>query len=205
MRKKTKAILVVKGDAYVDSCFNFDFNEQNEKRIWYEMDELNERNSDTIRKMELAEAALPKYPDYDIIYAWIGWGKKESGQPEEARKAYLEGLMKSRRKSGLCGDLGMLEFEPYNNLHEAVKWWIRSCAIQSVEGQYSDGFSFLNLATIAKYLRLKKCYSKLFEQSKKIQNIIFDAAGESQRKYMVRDQGNNLIKQAITLLCKNYL
>lgn len=209
---KKRKIPLIK-DAYVNSCFNFDFKEENEERHFYEMEDLNEIFHQDLNELvnipEKAtvsvEKAIKEYPDFDVLYTWLGtcYSKRELNKPEKAREICLEGLRKCRRKSYLCGKLGMLEFES-NNLPEAVKWWIRSCAVQSVGGQYLDGFSFLNLATIAKYLGLNECYHVLFDKSKKIQYIIFDAIGESEKASIVREQGNNSIEQAITLLCKHY-
>jgi len=197
-KKKTQA-----RDSFVDS-FNFNFREEEDNRDWKEMKDLSEvcpyQSAQTHNmKIIAVETVLQKYPDYDVLYSWLGSLKG----PKEARKVYLEGLKKSRIKAHLCGDLGKLAFEE-NNLSEAVKWWIRSCAIQAVGKRYTDGFSFLNLATIAKYFGLNDCYSKLFDQSKKIMNIVFDATGELQRASIVQKQGNNSIKQAIKLLCKDY-
>jgi len=202
-------------DSFVVSCFDFDFREEDDNRHWKEMKDLSEiywkemkevysGNTGICSKAIISlETALEKYPDYDVLYSWLGFCKRVLNGAKEARKIYLKGLKKSRTKAPLCGALGMLAFEE-NNLSEAVKWWIRSCAIQTVGKRYTNGFSFLNIATIAKYLGLKDCYSKLLEQSKKIQNVIFDASGERQRASIVQKQGNNSIKQAIEILCKDY-
>ena len=179
---KKKKLFFATEDAYINSCFDFDFKEENEIRHFYEIEDLKEIfYQDLNGLINIPEKAtnsvkkvIKEYPDFDVLYIWLGtcYNKHELNKPEKAQQIFLEGIMKCRRKSCLCGKLGMLEFES-NNLSGAVKWWIRSYVLQSKSDQYSDGFSFLNLATIAKYLNLNNCYQVLFEQSKKIQNITF--------------------------------
>jgi hypothetical protein len=147
---------------------------------------------------------LEIYPDYDVLYLWLGYCKKVLDGVDEARKIYLMGLEKSRLRAHLCSRLGMLAFEE-NNLSNAVKWWIRSCAIQATGGKYVDGTSFLNLAIIAKYLNLKKCHSKLWRQSLAIKDQTLTPSAELQRASMVQKQGTGSIAQAIEKLCVNYL
>jgi hypothetical protein len=202
-------------DSFVDSCFDFIFREVPENRNWEEIIDLSEifskemkdafsgNTESCYRAIPLLNAQLQKYPDYDLLYCWLGFCKKALYGPNEARRTYLEGIEKSRSRAVICGRLGMLAFEEYD-LPDAVKWWIRSCAIQVTGEKYVDGFSFLNLATIAKYLGLKKCYSKLWHRSLAIKDQAFTGSGEQQRALMAQQQRSEPIIEAIEKFCKNY-
>jgi hypothetical protein len=98
----------------------------------------------------------------------------------------------------------MMEFEA-NNLPDAVIWWIKSCAIQLSGASAAYGFSFLNLAYIAKGLGLANCNAVLLEQTDMRSSIRFDAEGAIQRYNLAANQGSEPIRQAILLLCDYYI
>jgi len=203
-------------DSYVKLCFDFNLKEAPDNRNWREIAEITEIyskemqnafNGDTqscTRAMNLIETVLPKHPDFDVLYCWLGYCRKMVYGNNEARKTYLQGLEKSRLRAELCGMLGKLSFAE-NNLADAAMWWIRSCAIQSNSGDFQDGFSFLNLATVAKYLNLKNCYIKLWNRDLSIRNHAFTPIAEQERAFMVQQQGNSSILKAIEKLCTEYI
>jgi tetratricopeptide (TPR) repeat protein len=197
------------GNAYVDSCFWFDFEEIDDERKWHAIDGLKNiislaENGETEKALSLAEASLSQYPDYYFLYYWIGKLKGKMGQQGEPKKTYIEGLKKCRSKVTLCGGLAMMGFEA-NNLSDAVMWWIKSCAIQLSGASAEDGFSFLNLAYIAKGLGLANCNAALLEQTDRRLSIRFDAEGAIERYNLAANQGSEPIRQAILLLCDYYI
>ena len=55
-------------DSYVDSCFQFDFEESGESRVWHEITVLKDipflADKDKTKALMVAEAALQEYADY---------------------------------------------------------------------------------------------------------------------------------------------
>ena len=196
------------GDSYIDSCFQFDFEEFSESRVWQEITPMKEIPflADTNKRIALAtaETALKQYADYSFLYYWIGKLRGDLNFPGEPKITYLEGLQKGRNKPFLCGGIAVWEFDR-SNLAEAVKWWIKSCAIQLSCKLSNDGFSLLNLAYIAEGLKLSNYHAPLLKEAQRIQNIRFDGVGANQRYRLAYDQGNTSIKSAIALLCDYYL
>ena len=196
------------GDPYVDSCFQLDFDELDEPRVWSEITDLKDipflADDDKRKALDVAEKALKAYPDYDFTYFWVGKLRGSLDYPGEPRKTYLEGMQKSRSKLNLCTGMASWELEQ-NNLAEAVKWYLKSCALQLGGKMYRAEFPFLNLAYIAEGLNLAKCKAALLKQVERIRNIRFDAEGANQRYRLAAEQGDNSIKKAISLLCDYYL
>ena len=196
------------GDPYVDSCFQFDFEEFDEPRVWHEIASLKDipliADTDKNKALAIAEAAIQEFKDYSFLYYWIGKLRGQLNYAGEPKKTYLEGLQKGRNKPILCGGIAMWEFE-HKNLAEAVKWWIKSCAIQLSCSLSKDGFSFLNLAYVSEGLGLSVCQTTLLEESNRLQSIAFDSIGANQRYSLAYNQGNQSIKNAISLLCNFYL
>jgi hypothetical protein len=196
------------GDPYVDSCFQLDFDELDEPRVWHEIAELKDipllADSDKKKALDAAEKALKAYPDYDFAYFWVGNLRGLLAYPGEPRKTYREGMKRSRSKLNLCIGVANWEFEQ-NNLAEAVRWYIRSCALQLGGKMYRAEFPFLNLAYIAEGLNLAKCKTALLKQVERIRNIKFDTEGANKRYRLAAEQGNDSIKKAISLLCDYYL
>jgi hypothetical protein len=208
-----------KKDPYVDSCFDFNFRESPEKLSFSMLKDREEIFSPVMNgspgnneSYSIAIASLENqlkfYPSHEILYIWLGFCQKKLFGSVEARKTYLEGIEKSRERALICQALAKLDFED-NNLSDAVKWWIRCCAIEAINGREQCGFSFICLAKIAKFLGLKKCYSKLSTRGAWIKssvawsNSLFDKELEP-LELMVNQQRNDSIAKAITKLCKEY-
>lgn len=197
------------GDNYIDSCFDSKLEELSESRQWHQIPDLASIPSlatsgrhDTA--LETILKALDHYPDYDFLYTWLGHIQGERGRPDLARDALLKGIQRSRSKSGLCDDLGMLEFEA-SHLPEAVQWWVRSCAIQLAYGHLRHANPFLRLATIALAIGLPECHTALLQTCDRIQYVRLNAAGEEACVRLVYAQGTKSIRQAIEMLCTSYL
>jgi len=195
------------GIPYVDACFQFDYEEFNEPRRWHELPAMREIPDlafiDKKKALIAAETALQGNTDYSFLYYWTAKLRGEMGYPGEPQKTYLEGLHKGRNKPMLCGGLAMWEFQQ-ENLAEAVKWWIQSCAIQMSCRLSTDSFSLLNLAYIAEGLQIPECQALLYREAQALQSVKFDSLGAAQRYQLAARQGNNPIKTAIKLLCVFY-
>lgn len=198
----------VTGDSYVDSCFQFEFEEFDEHRVWHEIASLKDipllaEEGDKKKALDVAEIALKEYPDFDFTYLWVGKLRASLGYSGEPPKTYFEGMQNSRSKLSLCTGMANWEFE-HNNLAEAVKWYIKSCALQLGGKTDREAFPFLNLAYIAEGLYLTKYKTSLLKQVDRIQNIRFDAEGTRQRYQLAAAQGTISIQKAISLLCDYY-
>lgn len=196
------------GDPYVDDCFHFDFEEFEEPRRWAAMPGIKDipyiADTDKQKALTAAEAALKDNPDYSFLFYWIAKLRGSLGVAGEPQKTFLEGLQKGRNKPILCGGLAMHAFER-DDLAEAVKWWLKSAAVQWNCKLSVDGFSLLNLAYIAEGLHMPECQAPLLKAAQEIQSIRFDAVGANQRYQMAHAQGTPSIKKAIALLCSFYL
>ncbi len=196
------------GDPYVDDCFHFDFEEFEEPRRWAAMPGIKDipyiADTDKQKALTAAEAALKDNPDYSFLFYWIAKLRGSLGMPGEPQKTYLEGLQKGRNKPILCGGLAMHAFE-HGDLAEAVKWWIKSAAIQFSCKLSVDGFSLLNLAYIAEGLHMPECQAPLLKAAQQLQSISFDAIGANERYHLALTQGNDSIKTAFDILCMFYL
>lgn len=195
------------GDKYVDSCFQCNFKEDSETRNWDNLDDLKDIPSlynagQKPKALQLAEAALAKYPDYDFVYGWLGRIREGLQYPDEPERSYHEGLRHSRSKASLCANLAMAAFEK-GVLADAVTWWVKACAVLMGGGKAKDAYPFLNLAYIAEGLRLIGPNKQLLAWTEAIQSggLMFDADGANQRYRLANSQGNESIKKAIELLC----
>lgn len=195
-------------DAYVNSCFNLDFRECEETRMWANIDKLKEipqlfQAGKKDKARELVETALVEYSDYDFVYIWMGNLLEDKKQPQEALKIYHLGIRECRSKAYLCDNIGQLALER-KDLPEAVKWLIKSCAVQLGGGKAQDAISFINLGYIAEGLGLPNCAIQLFEWGDAIdpRQIRFDAVGVNYRHQLASTQGTPSIKQAIRAFCQ---
>jgi hypothetical protein len=120
----------------------------------------------------------------------------------------LKGLPDATR----CSNNGDKAFEA-GNLEGAITWWIRSCALQRNEGIvfYSKYYSkpFYYLSSFARQFELESCQKTLFANvdNRTFQNICtYQSQSEIEKiKEMAKKQGTDDMKNAIKLLCQEYL
>jgi len=199
------------GDPYVDSCFTFDFQEVDEARDWYQIDELRKvtelgEQGKVKKAMSLLESIWGQYIDFDFVYIWKVILLDKMGKIDDARAVIHEGLAKSKKKYSLCNQLATIEFES-GSLAEAVRWWVKSAAAQMSIGQVDSFPPFLYLAYIAEALGDSASSNRLLSEVDKIRygQIRLDATGQSKVFSKVSREGNDSMRRAIQLLCKNYL
>ncbi|MEN6313833.1 MAG: hypothetical protein ABFD25_06260 [Clostridiaceae bacterium] len=196
------------GDLFVDECYQFEFEEYSDPRRWFSLPIVKDipdlASTDKRKALAIAESLMQDYSDYSFLFYWIGKLKGELGFAGEPSFTLLDGLKKGRNKPVLCGGLAINAFEK-SNLSEAVKWWIKSCAIQLSCHLSTDSFSLLNLAYIAEGLHLPVCQKFLYQKAQALQSVKFDSIGASQRYTLAKNQGSRSIKAAIKLLCSFYV
>ena len=209
-------------DEYVNQCFSFPFEEEIETRDWRQMEATSQiptlfRSSNRMEVLAQVKNALALYPDFDFVYVWKGYiQRKKFFNPVLEKATYEEGLKKSKSKVSLLDKLGQWYFDEADinikvmehNLHEAIKCWIQSCAIQMSTNQRTDAHPFMMLEYIANLLKAKKEENALHIQNTLIQNIALDSSGEHKLflhlGLYTSEKERKSIKKALKLLCKHY-
>jgi HEAT repeat protein len=199
------------GDPYVDDCFQMDFDELYDERDWFKMPEAkaipaaaNVGRQDEASR--LAAELTRTHPDFYFGYYWLAVLYRKQKRYDDARQALLEGLRQAKSKQDLCDGMAEMEWERHN-LPEAVKWWIKSVALQ-VGSQYAtDYVPFLYLSYVAEALGIQVACSKLRSWVDSIRSgqLRLDAQAANALYSATSSQGTAAIRRAIELLLKHYL
>jgi tetratricopeptide (TPR) repeat protein len=196
-------------DSYVGSCFEVEFDELHESRDYRQIPELQRvaelGNRDEIgAALDLLRSVAERYPDYDFIYGWRAILLSKSGHLEGARAAIHEGLARSRSKYALCEDMGNIEFE-WGNLAEAVKWWIKSIALQKRATATDSWHSYVYLAGVAAALGEEPASSTLLEAVDRQwpEKVRLNGQGRGRVALRVASEGNASMRRAIQRLCED--
>jgi hypothetical protein len=142
------------GDRYVDRCFECQWSELDEPRLWssdLELKAVANLANDGQDSEALARLAKlwESYRDHDFVYGWKARILVRQGQRNDAIKLLDEGISRCRTKFTLCANRAEIEYNS-GDLSEAVVWWIRSAVSQvSLQGRPLLDSPFLHLAYIA--------------------------------------------------------
>jgi tetratricopeptide (TPR) repeat protein len=199
------------GDPYVDNCFQIDFDESYEERNWFNMPEAkaipDAGNAGQIEEaLSLAERLKRKYPDFYFSYYWFAVLYRKQRRYDEARRSLMEGLSFAKSKQSLCTEMGEMEWE-LQDLFEAVKWWIKSVAVQ-VGSQYAtDYVAFLHLSYVAEALGIRSACLRLRSWVDRMSpgQIRLTAQAANEFYLTTSRQGTLAIRLAIEVLEKQYL
>jgi tetratricopeptide (TPR) repeat protein len=112
---------------YVRRCLTPEFVEENETRTFRSdpvfASVLTPLNAGQYAKaIEAAELLLPRFPDLDIVYHWLGSAHRSTQQLARSREILSEGIWKAKRKWNLLTDMGEIEWKS-GDIHAAVYWW----------------------------------------------------------------------------------
>ncbi|NLI19946.1 MAG: molecular chaperone DnaK [Clostridiales bacterium] len=148
--------IAMTGDPYVDNCFQIDFDEFYEERDWFNIPEAkaiaDAGNAGLIGEaLRLAADFRQEYPDFYFCYYWFAILYRKQKRYDDARKSLMEGLHFAKSKESLCAKMGDVEWEVHD-LHEAVKWWIKSIVVQLGSQYATDDDAFLYLSYVAETL-----------------------------------------------------
>ena len=94
---------------------------------------------------------MPRFPDFDLVYKWIGSAYRSTQQFTKSRDILSEGIGKAKRKCLLLTDMGETEWQS-GNINEAVYWW--SQALHCLSANPIDYNAYLLLSYVAKGLGL---------------------------------------------------
>jgi Zn finger protein HypA/HybF involved in hydrogenase expression len=198
-------------NAYVDSCFEIEFEEFADPRIdshHPEVGVIHEKfEQGAIEEAyRLSEAFRDKYPDFDLPYLWLADLYCKQGRYDEARNATTDGLQRAKAKYRLCHRRGYVEWKT-NNVERAAKWWIKSIIIQISTKNLSDWAPFLYLSYIAEFNR------RLFDAADRLLRYV-DRIGTGKPRLNPTEAAklrfdarrcHSDVQQAIAVLYKEYL
>jgi HEAT repeat protein len=199
------------GDPYVDDCFRMDFDELYDERDWFEMpeakavpDAANSGRADDA--LGLAQELVRKHPDFYFGYYWLAVLHRKQKRYDDARQSLLDGLRSARSKQSLCTGMGEMEWER-RNLPEAVKWWIKSVAVQVGSQYVTDYPAFLQLSYVAEALGLGDACSKLRSWVDRLRagGVRLNAEAANPLYLATSRQGTRAMRVAVELLEKQYL
>jgi HEAT repeat protein len=203
--------IVKTGDAYIDDCFNIDFEEMVEERDWFKIAEAkaipDTANAGLINEaLPLAEELRRKYPDFYFGYYWLAVLYRKQKRYDEARNVLLDGLKSARSKQNLCTALGDMEWEK-QNLSEAVKWWIKSITVQLGSQYVTDYVAFLKLSYVAESfgIRLASLELRAWVDRLRSGQIRLNAQAANELYAATSRQGNPTMRLAIENLESHYL
>ncbi len=140
-------------DTNSDHCFSPDLIQDDEKRVWSKIEELNQipalvKESKLDEALEVIEACESRFADFDFIYAWKANIHHKKGNINTARQILMAGLSSSVSKHLICDRLGFLESQT-GDIESAVQWWIKSIVLMSRNNRDTLWEPFLYLAHIA--------------------------------------------------------
>lgn len=206
------------GDAFIDSCFHFDFIVLDEVRDWSQIPEaaaLVKKANESIfsghpgkvkEAIILAEELRKKYPDFDFCYAWLGELYLHLNSYGEAQKAVADGLRLARSKDHLCEKMAMIHLKVCE-LDEAVKWWIRALVIEISARKQNNIETLLYLSYVAEALELDIECQALRNEVDRISTSGFRLASDIVQNLSALSQasGSPSLKRAIALFVREYI
>jgi hypothetical protein len=204
--------IAMTGDPYVDDCFQIDFDEFYEERDWFNIPEAKAiaeaGNAGLIDEaLRLTADLRQKYPDFYFCYYWFAILYRKQKRYDDARKSLMEGLHFAKSKESLCAKMGDVEWEVHD-LHQAVKWWIKSIAIQlGSQSVTDDDGVFLSLSYVAEALGMIGVCSKLRSWADRLRlgQIRLNAQPANDIYLATSRQATPAMRLAIELLDKHYL
>lgn len=154
------------------------------------------------REVQLAKGLIKKYPDFYILYHWLGAYHRHHHNLAEAKAILADGIKHSIQKHDLYADYGLVEKEE-SNLQEAVKWWIKSAILQVISINSLDDYRpFMYLAYVASNCGLEQESSKLL----KMADCIMPIRLTQDEQYELRKLYHNIdMKKAVKLFVATFI
>ena len=116
--------------AYVRSCSEAAFSEENEERT-FRSDPAFQRVLDALNSQQYpaaikaAEDLLPRFSDFDLPYKWLGSAYRATDQLQQSRDVLGRGLARAKRKAILLTDMGETAWR-MGDIHHAVYYWCQA-------------------------------------------------------------------------------
>lgn len=153
-------------EEYVGRCLALEFPEKSETRSFQSDPRftpiLTALNSQQYAKaIAAAQAILPRFKDFDLVYTWLGNAYRSIQQFDRSREILSEGLARAKRKSLLLTEMGETEWQ-LGNINRSVYWW--SQALHCLSSNLTDYKAYLFLSYVAKGLQLTDVERQLLDQ-----------------------------------------
>jgi len=196
-------------EEYVRRCMQQEFQEGSETRTVRDdpgfakvLEPLNAQ--DFPKAIEMGRRIIPKYPDFDLPYKWLGFALCAVGKFDESRKVYSQGLALSKRKLIILTDMGETEWQS-GNIAAAVYAW--SQALHSLSAKPMDYNAYLLLSYVAKGLQLEDTAAAFLARVDKLRAGTVRMEPNSAARLTTLSGKNNLgaIREVLKQLQKKYL
>ena len=193
---------------YVRRCLIAEFKEEQEIRTFRTdpafAEILTPLNAKQYSKaIKEGQAILPRFPDFDLIYKWIGSAYRYSQQLTKSRDILSEGIGKAKRKSLLLTDMGETEWQ-LGNLNEAVYWW--SQALHCLSANPIDHNAYLLMSYVAEGIGLADFGQKLLSRvdSLKAGQIRLERTSAESLLRLVKNNKTDAIQKTLKDLQSKY-
>ena len=188
-------------EIYVRSCAEAAFSEQKEERT-FRSDPAFQRVLDPLNSQHYAAAImagddlLPLFPDFDVLYNWLGSAYRSSDQLQQSLGVLGRGLAKAKRKVFLLTEMGETLWR-IGDLHQAVYYWCQ--AVHCLSSNPVDYNAYLLLSYVAKGCGLGDIEQRLLGRVDAMQGgqSRLGAATAGRLTELVRNQRDHAIDRAL--------
>lgn len=193
---------------YVSRCLKVEYSEKPETRTFRTdaafaeiLEPLNARQY--TQAIKAGEAILPRFPDFDLIYKWIGSAYRNNDEQFRSYDVLTEGIKKAKRKCLLLTDMGETEWQ-LRRINEAVYWW--SQALHCLSSNPIDYNAYLLLSCVAKGLGLTEFERALLARvdSIKIGQVRLDTTTAESLLHLVKVNRTEAMKKTLRELQAKY-
>lgn len=194
---------------FVRKCLEPQYREEKEDRKWDspEAKEVNTLlNSGKYEECaRAAEAKAAESSDLDLYYDWGGSACLKMNDYDRARKIFLQGIAKGKRKSLNCTMMGEVEWKA-RNAKEALYWWAQAVHCRESIKDYADENPYLYLHYFADGLGLSDVAAALIERVDRIRySIRLNATPAADLRDLVRQQMTPGMRNVLVGLRERYL
>jgi tetratricopeptide (TPR) repeat protein len=195
-------------DDYVRRCLAVEFQDENESRTFKSdpalttvLTPLNSREYS--KAIKAGNELLSRFPDFDLIYKWIGSAYRATQQLQSSREILSEGLTKVKRKSLLLTDIGETEWR-LGNLEAALYWW--SQALHCLSVNMIDYNAYLLMSYLAKVMDLPDFEEVLLSRADALRGgqVRLDSQTAGQLTTLVENNKTDAIKKVLQGLQVKY-
>jgi hypothetical protein len=154
---------------------------------------------------QAAEAKAAENSDLDLFYDWGGSAYIKMKDLDRARRMFLEGLSKGRRKSLNCNMMGECEWKA-RNAKEATYWWAQAVHCRESIRDYEES-PYLYLHYVADGLGLPDVAAAFIARVDRIRfgGIRLNATAASDLRGLVREQATPGMRVVLKGLRDKYL
>jgi hypothetical protein len=168
------------------------------------LDPLNSRRYEEAARQ--AKDLLSRYPDFDLVYKWLGMACRQLGEETTARDFIQQGLEKCVRKCLLLTDLGELEWRA-GRASEALRFWSQALHCQQSQPRPIDYNAYLLLGYAAQGLDLTVVAEKFLTRVDELRagQIRLEPSAAQSLVNLFRSQSTAEMTEVLQALAEKYL